>query len=194
MKQFLIILFASSLFLTCNHAASTDYTPSAYLSETERDTFKYEIIRYADRLPKRTNAHTKFEARFDEEYQRKAKAMKLDKYHVHTNGYTYFQVSKIAPSIHEKHVATGGRLKWGEDGKTIEEYEEIYRTWKMEKAELDKKSNLFFDHMVKGIDLSPYYTAVIGDTKHIEFPDQQTYFNKEARRWETITADSSAAH
>lgn len=183
MKQLLSLLFVSLSFWACQNNRN-DYNPSTYLNNTEQDTFKYEIVRFADRLAKRAKEDNKFDPKFDEEYQRKASVMKLDKYYVHeSDGYIYFQVSRLAPSIHEKYVATGGRFKKNSE-EQITEYEEIYRTWKMEKSELDKKTDLFFDYMVKGKDLSPYYTANIGDTEHIEFPDHQTFFNRELRRWE----------
>jgi hypothetical protein len=72
----------------------------------------------------------------------------------------------------------------------ISEYEEIYRTWKMGQEDLAKKTATYFDHMVKGKDLSPFYTENIGNTENIEFPDAQTSFNKESRQWEFRLPDS----
>lgn len=153
------------------------------LSVDEQEAFKYLVIRYAGGLPKRATDSTKFEARFDEAYQAQARAMQLDKhYRNKEDGFTYFEISRVAPSLHERFVATGGRLKIDSAGSIIE-YEEIYRTWKMPRKDLEKKTSVFFDGMVKGRDLSPYYTVNVGDTEHIEFPDERTYFDKEARKW-----------
>lgn len=158
--------------------------PDQYLSIEKQDSFKYEIVRYAGRLVKRAKHENKFDQKFDESYKTMAESMNLHKYYVNpTDGYTYFEISRIAPSIHERYVATGGRLKKNTAGE-ITDYEEIYRTWKMDKNELKKKGDIFFDYMVKGKDLAAFYTANIGDTEHIEFPDQQTFFNKKTRRWE----------
>jgi len=183
MKNLFYLVLVSLLLISCQQQP-TDYSPESTLSTEKQDSFKYEIVRYAGRLAKRAKYENKFDTKFDEAYKTMATSMHLHKYYVNPNdGYTYFEVSRIAPSIHERYVATGGRLKKNATGE-ITEYEEIYRTWKMEQSDLRKKSDIFFDYMVHGKDLAPYYTANIGDTEHIEFPDQQTFFNKTTRRWE----------
>ncbi|MCL7989273.1 hypothetical protein M8998_15085 [Sphingobacterium sp. lm-10] len=186
-------LIAILLGLTgCIRSTSNDYRTENSLTELKQDSFKYAIVRYAGKLAKRASFESKFDQRYDDEYRNMASNMQLDKYYENPkDGYTYFQIRRIAPSIHERYVATGGRLKRDDQGK-ITDYEEIYRTWKMDKSVLEEKTVSFFDDMVKGKDLSPYYTENIGDTEHIEFPDNQTYFNKENRRWEMISSDSSA--
>lgn len=176
-----MILFAGVILLGCNN--QTNYQPDRHLSAVQQDSFKYEIIRYVGRLPKHAAVSTKFEKRFDEPYLQMAKSMGLDKYYYNPeDGYVYFEMSRIAPSLYEKYVATGGRLKRDGEG-VIVEYEEIYRTWKMSREDLTAKTSVFFDDMVQGKDLSPYYTANIGDTEHIEFPDERTYYDKEKRQW-----------
>ena len=180
----LFIIVAAMVLLGCGSHGK--YRPDHTLSVAGQDSFKYEIIRYVGRLPKQASEATKFEGRFDQSYQAMAKSMKLDKYYVHPNdGYTYFEMSRIAPSLYEKYVATGGRLKRNGSGE-IAEYEEIYRTWKMKKEDLAERTAVFFDRMVKGKDLSSYYTVNIGDTEHIEFPDDKVKYNKEQRRWTVI--------
>ena len=178
----LLILFVGVVLLGCNKQAN--YQPDRHLSVSQQDSFKYEIIRYVGRLPKHATFVTKFEKRFDEQYSLTAKTMGLDKYYYNPkDGYTYFEMSRIAPSLYERYVATGGRLKKDDQG-AIVEYEEIYRTWKMKKEDLSEKTAVFFDYMIKGKDLSSFYTATIGDTEHIEFPDERTYYDKEKRKWD----------
>ncbi len=161
------------------------YKPGNMLDEDEQSEFKYDIIRFTGHLPKRANHGNKYEHRFDSLYRRQADLLLLDKYMVNEkDGYTYFEVSRIAPSLKKKYVATGGRLKRNTMGE-VEEYEEIYRTWKMERPQLKKKTKVFFTEMITGKDLSPFYTDNIGDTEHIEFPDRYTYYNKDLRLWET---------
>jgi hypothetical protein len=176
-----VILVAVCVVLGCG--SHEKYRPDRTLSVDKQDSFKYEIIRYVGRLPKQASEDTKFDSRFDQAYRSMAKSMGLDKYYEHPgDGYTYFEMSRIAPSLYEKYVATGGRLKRDGSGRIVE-YEEIYRTWKMKKEDLAARTAIFFDRMVKGEDLSPYYTANIGDTEHIEFPDDNVSYNKEQRRW-----------
>lgn len=182
MKNLFLLVLLSFVILGCYNADK--YAPDEHLSVEKQDSFKYEIVRFAGRLPKRANHDNKFDTKYDEAYSIMANSMKLNKYYFNPkDDYLYFEISRIAPSIHERYVATGGRLKKNKKG-DITTYEEIYRTWKMDKTNLKKKSDIFFDYMVNGKDLSEFYTSNIGDTEHIEFPDQQTFFNKNTRRWE----------
>ena len=187
MKKVTLFILLFGIF-SCSQSPS--YNPDAALSKDKQEAFKYEIIRFVAKLAKRATHETKFEDRFDEAYQKAASKMNLDKYFVNQkDGYTYFEVSKIAPSNHVRYVATGGRLKKDADGKIVD-YEEIYRTWKMSQQDLAKKTPTYFDYMVNGKDLSGFYTANIGNTENIEFPDAQTSFNKESRQWEYQLPDS----
>lgn len=187
MKNLLIFVLLFGI-ISCSQTAN--YNPAKSLSDQQQKEFKYEIIRFVGKLAKRATHETKFDSQFDESYQRAADKMNLDKYYVNEkDGFTYFEVSRIAPSNHVKYVATGGKLKKDAEGKIVE-YEEIYRTWKMAKEELDKKTPTYFKYMVDSKDLSEFYTANIGNTENIEFPDAQSKFNKELRRWEYQLPDS----
>ncbi|MCI0920227.1 hypothetical protein [Sphingobacterium rhinopitheci] len=179
-----IFLLAVLSFLVASCANTDKYSPDNNISIIKQDSFKYEIVRFVGKLPKRATHENKFEQKYDEAYSMMANSMTLTKYYVNPkDNYIYFEISRIAPSIHERYVATGGRLKKNSNG-TIITYEEIYRTWKLDKSKLKKKSDIFFDYIVNGKDLSEFYTAKIGDTEHIEFPDEQTFFNINTRRWE----------
>lgn len=184
----LTLFFLFVCLVSCNPASK--YKPDGSLSKEQQEAFKYEIIRFAGKLAKRATHETKFDARFDEPYHKAAKSMNLDKYFLNDkDGYIYFEVSRIAPSNYERYVATGGRLKRDNEGNIVD-YEEIYRTWKMSKEELAKKTPTYFEYMINGKDLSEFYTVNIGNTENIEFPDHQSFFNKELRRWELKLPDS----
>lgn len=184
----LALFFLFFCVVSCN--PSSKYKPDGSLSKEQQEEFKYEIIRFAGKLAKRATHETKFNAEFDELYQKAAKSMNLDKYFVNDkDGYIYFEVSRIAPSNYERYVATGGRLKKDNEGNIVD-YEEIYRTWKMSREDLAKKTPTYFEYMINGKDLSEFYTVNIGNTENIEFPDYQSFFNKELRRWELKLPDS----
>jgi hypothetical protein len=100
----------------------------------------------------------------------------------YNDGYTYFCLFRIAPSLVVKKVALAGRLKLSSNG-SIEYYEEIYRTWKMLPDELEKKNDLLFSMLLKGEDLSPYYNHNSGDEEWIEFPDKNIHFDTNLRKW-----------
>lgn len=174
------------VLMTAGCTVADPYLPANQLNEKEQAEFKYAIVRFAGYFPKGANQGSKLEGRFDSAYRAQANLLQLDKYFINEkDGYIYFELSRIAPSFKKKYVATGGRLKRDAAG-IVKEYEEIYRTWKMERPQLQQKTRLFFAAMVAGEDLSPYYTDNIGDMEHIEFPDRNTYYDKENRKWETL--------
>jgi hypothetical protein len=81
-------------------------------------------------------------------------------------------------------VATGGKFILNEANK-IEEYEEVFRTWKMVPDTLAKREMVLFDKLVKGESLQPYETKYSNGVEYIEFPDDNTYYDKEAKQWKT---------
>jgi hypothetical protein len=96
----------------------------------------------------------------------------------------YFLVSRRAPSLVDKRVAIGGKFLLGADN-TISGYEEIFRTWKMIPDTLAKREMILFDKLVQGEALDSYLTKNSGGVEYIEFPDERTYFDKDARQWKT---------
>ncbi|MCU0368627.1 MAG: hypothetical protein MUF39_07330, partial [Cyclobacteriaceae bacterium] len=64
-----------------------------------------------------------------------------------------------------------------------------FRTWKMVPDTLAKREMILFDKFVKGESLTPYETHNSPDIEFIEFPDEQTYFDKEAKQWKTKRAN-----
>lgn len=187
-KQVVFIALLLGGLLTIAGCSEQDrvYNPAAYYDSAGQEAFKYRIARYVAHLPKKATYDTRFDTAFDAAYRHAAAHHRLDAYYVAADGYHYFLVSRVAPSLKQKRVATGGRLQYAADDATIESYEEIFRTWKMEEEELHEKSFLLFDKMVLQEDLSRYYTENLPKEDYIEFPDKNTRYNKELRRWEII--------
>ncbi len=189
MKQtvFLLLLLGGLLGAAgCSDHDNRIYDPAAYFDSAGQEAFKYRIARYITHLPKKAVYDTRFDTAFDAAYRHAAAQYRLEAYHEAPDGYHYFMVSRVAPSLKQKRVATGGRLKYAADTTSIEAYEEIFRTWKMEEDELREKSYLLFDKMVLQEDLSRYYTENSPKEDYIEFPDKNTRYNKELRRWEGV--------
>jgi hypothetical protein len=92
-----------------------------------------------------------------------------------------FLVSRPAPSLVNKRVATGGKLVLESD--KIAEYEEVFRTWKMVPDTLAKREMFLFDKFVKGESLTPYETRNSNGVEYIEFPDDLNYYDKATRQW-----------
>lgn len=159
------------------------YDSSLALSEEQQKEMLYSIIRYLGHLPKKATHTSKFDEQYDEEYKNIASAYTLDLYYQHPKSNEVFILaSRQAPSLKYKRVATGIRMVFDSDN-ALTTYEEVFRTWKMEPEELEQKASFLFDRMVKGKDLSPYYSENSGKEEYIEFPSDYAYFDVELRRW-----------
>lgn len=180
MKIIQTVLFLTILSLAAC-TANRDYEVSSHLSSSEQEAFKRSIIRYVAPLPEKADEENRFDVKFDAHYARQTDRVRLDKYFPSPDGYIYFEISRIAPSFKVKRVATAGRLRYDENGE-IEEYEEVYRTWKMEEEELATKTKLLFSRFIAGGELTPYLSTN-SDEEYIEFPDNQVKYDRELRRW-----------
>ncbi len=183
-----IFLFLVGCALTIHGCLKQDisYKPEKYLEPSEQTNFVYSIARYLAKMPERADYENRFESEFDDYYRKMASGHRLEAYFIAETGDHYFLISRHAPSLKPKRVATGGRLRYGPDDSTIVYYEEVFRTWKMEEEEMKEKSNLLFDKMVRQEDLSRYYTDETSQEEYIQFPDKTTRYNTEDRRWELI--------
>ncbi len=180
MKTYFYLLILMITF-SCQKDISSN--PNDYLSNDEIATFKSNIVHYFEKLPKKATHRTKRDTTYIDYYTKKAETADLLHYYKNDDGFIYFAVAKIAPSLKLKKVATIGKLKIEND--SIFYYEEIARTWKMEVPELKEKSSILFDKIVKGKDVSNYYTKNSQPDFWIEFPDDHTYFDTPARQWKT---------
>lgn len=178
MRTYLIILIASGLFLGC----TKDYAPDSYLSAQEQYDQMWKIIRYLGKPPENLTFEERFYKGYDSYYEKQIAAHRLDAYFIDDSGTHYFLVSRRAPSLVEKRVATGGKMKLDAEG-TLTEYEEVFRTWKMVDSLQVSRSLFLFDKMVKGQSLEPYLTKNSMPEEYIEFPDDRVYFDKEKRQW-----------
>ena len=182
--KFIYSLFILVLFYSCQKEPQR-ILPSDYLTVAQLESFKYEIIRYTDKLAKNATHETKFESQFDSIYQLKAKSAELYHYYVEEkSNEIYFAIARIAPSLKVKKVVTVGKLTKDADGKIVS-YEEAFRTWKMEIPELKTKTKLLFEKYIDGEDLTLYYTKNSNGEFYIEFPDDHTFYDKNTRKWQS---------
>ena len=186
-KHIFLLLLSTALFVGCVDNSKklilADFKPVDLPTKEQQDSFIYTFIRHAGKLHKKANDSSKFTNFFDEYYL--ALASKHELLYLapdFKDGYTYFCLSRIAPSLTVKKVAVAGRLKF-DDNDSLIHYEEIYRTWKMLPDELEKKNDLLFSMLLKGEDLSPYYNHNSGDEEWIEFPDKNIHFDTNLRKW-----------
>jgi hypothetical protein len=159
------------------------YDPANYLSPSEQTEVMQKIIRYVAKPPRRVLGDEKFDTLYDDHYNLQIRLHELLAYYIDNNGEHYFLVARQAPSTDVKWIATGGKMRFGKGGE-LTEYEEVFRTWKLKRPDMESRAKYLFDLMVKGEDLSPYYTDKAG-FNYIEFPDEHVYFDKQARRWKS---------
>jgi hypothetical protein len=160
-----------------------NYQVSEHLTPQQQDEMMWKIIRYVGRAPEGISYEERFYKPYDSVYQEQAKIHKFDAFFKKGNTH-YFLVSRKAPSLVDKRVATGGRFTLGDDNK-ITDYEEVFRTWKMVPDTLVKREMILFDAFVKGESLTVYETKNSNGVEYIEFPDDYTYFDKNTRQWKT---------
>lgn len=179
---FFLILFGFTQ--ACTTKAVRDYTPGNYLSDSEQTEVKHKIIRYLAKAPRRVVVDSlKLDTAFNQHYIRQTANHNFIAYYISDKKEHFFLISRIAPSLEEKWVATGGVMRF-DDNQNLVEYEEIFRTWKLPKSLMEERSKYLFDLMVKNEDLSPYYTKTSG-FNYIEFPDEHVSFDKKSRSWKS---------
>jgi hypothetical protein len=179
MKKMICITALAVLF-ACS--TGTDrYNPEKNLTPQELDANLWRMMRYLGKAPEGLTPPERFYPAYDTHYREQMKWHRVDAWY--KKGEThYFLVSRIAPSLTEKRVATGGIVTFNENG-DVNQYEEIFRTWKMVPDTLKKRGLILFDKMVKGENLKPYETRFSNGIDFIEFPDERTYFDKTDKVW-----------
>ena len=161
-----------------------DYTVSAQLTPQEQMKVMDKIIRYLAKAPEGITFEERFYSGYNSYYEEQIARHTLEAYYIDKSEMHYFLISRPAPSLVEKRVAIGGKVKFSSADDVLE-YEEIFRTWKMVPDTLRKRSMVLFGEMVNGRSLEKYRTKNSGEVEYIEFPDDHNYFDKTLRRWIT---------
>lgn len=169
------------LLIAAFSCTGRNYDPSAHLSAKKQDETLRKIMRYIAKAPEGISSSERFYSAYDD-YYREQQARYIIAAWYTSRAQHYFLVTRPAPSITEKRVAIGGRLSLDAQGE-IQLYEEVFRTWKMRPDSLKTKSLMLFDKMVKGESLEKYQTRFTRPYEYIEFPDERTFYDKEAREW-----------
>jgi len=176
---------------SCNNSSNTGnfdkILPDDHLTAEAQAKFKEDVIRYIGKLPGKANHESKFDTIYNEYYVNLAADHNLKHYYKDTaTGYQYFLITRIAPSLEEKFVAIGGRLKRENASDKIIFFEEVFRTWKMPDEEINKTGSMLFSEMIRGKNLSRYYTENSGEEFIIEFPDKDVIYDTALRVWKKI--------
>ena len=178
-----VLFFVFTVFSLQMCSQEKDYRPSSTLEPREQQAFLWSVIHYLGRIPEGVRAGDRFNPRYDSFYLEQVGFHRLEAYYA-SGERNYFLISRRAPSLYDRRVATGGYVTFGVGGK-VTDYEEVFRTWKMDPDTLIRRGFLLFDKMVNGEDLKPFETRNSGNTDYIEFPDAQTWYDKGSRSWKS---------
>lgn len=185
MNRFLVAALSLMLFQNCN---KTSHSTDKCFSNAQRDAIIKQAVYYSVKLPPGATQETKFNKEFDGYYELAAKEYDFRACAaMDDNGY-YFLMTRKARSVWPAREALAGKIKVDSELK-IQEYEEVFRTWKMAEDSLNTRAFELFDLMVAGKDLTPYRSKYKGD-RYIEFPDDRFYFDKQTSRWRDTALDS----
>lgn len=180
MQKFSFLLIGIFLLHSCQQK-NLDTNPLSQMTNEEILEIKNQTVRYFERLPAKATEQNKFDTIFNKYYSEKAKEADLFHYFKNEQGDEFFAVSKIAPSIKLKKVATIIQIKREAD--SIMLYKEILRTWKMEVPELQEKTKVLFDLVIRNKSFEKYLTKNSQPEFWVEFPDDHTYFDEKSRTW-----------
>ncbi len=164
------------------------YDPNKYFTRAEQLQMINESVRYSAKLPPGATHESKFDTAFNWYYKIATSEYDLRACTPASDGGYYFLMTRKARSIWPAREAIGGKLKVDQELK-LQEYEEVFRTWKMAEDSLGPRALELFDLMVKGKDLTPYYSKFKGD-RYIEFPDDRFIFDPKKRKWVDRAMDS----
>ena len=178
-NRILTSIFLITVVVGCS--TKNNYQVSEHLTPQQQDEIMWKIIRYIGRAPEGLTFEERFYAPYDSAYREQAKLHKFDAYFIKGDTH-YFLVSRKAPSLIDKRVATGGKFVLTKDS-VISDYEEDFRTWKMVPDTLTKRGMFLFDKFVNRESLAQYETKNSGGVEYIEFPDERTYFDKASKQW-----------
>jgi hypothetical protein len=174
---------AAAVFLLLTACLPKGYQPDEYLSIQEQSELMDKVIRYVSDLPKGVSHEDKFNPSYNEHYLEQASRHRLDAFYLDSSGNQFLLISRGAPSLTEKRVAIGIKLKL-DKSRNISEYEEVFRTWKMKPEVLAQRASYLFDLMVKGESLERYQRNNTSE-EWIEFPDGIVYYDRVIRQWKT---------
>lgn len=180
--NFIIPLF---LMLALLSACSDNemYLPEKYLNQDQQKQTLIKILPYCAKFQKKVSWEQRFSPEMDTFYLDEVKHYKMQHYYISDkDGYHYFMLNRVAPSVHKKRVSIAGRYKLDPSGK-ITEYEESFWTFKMKEEELSDKGKVLFEKYVAGNDLSEFYPGKKGEEEWIEFPDANCFYDKKEHRW-----------
>lgn len=180
MRQISIIILAISIFTACN---SKKYQPSALLNETEEYAIKLELARNIEKLAPRTS----MEQRWDTTayrvayYKEKADSMKIVCYQKGKDGYHYYLITRIVPSVRAgERRGSVGRFHWNAETKRLSDLEEYLLTNILPPAKIEEAATGLFESSFEK-DTLP---AKFAHQELVEWPNEYFGYDKKNHSWD----------
>jgi hypothetical protein len=177
-----ITLFVISFALcACKHDR---YDPSNELCKDEQARLVRQMVYYSTKVAPNASDQDKFDQKYNWYYDRAAAESSLVKFFpAPEQDVWYFFVARAARSVTPMQEGIAGKVKLNAD-RSVADYEEVFRVWKMHPDTLKERGAMLFDRMVRGKDLSLFYPKFQGD-KFIELPTENYYYDKLTKRWQS---------
>jgi hypothetical protein len=170
------LAIACLLFTSCQ---KKNYEVDNYLNKQEQLSVKMQLSKYMDRLPSGADMDDRWTGKADKYYHLKADSMHLLRYYIADDGYNYFYITRIVPSIHEgERRATAGRFKLkGQD--SIVDLEEFFLSNILSEEKLIESANELFEEAVEEQKIETKSLLPL-----IEWPNDYFAYDKKRNVWD----------
>jgi len=176
LKNVIVFIFVMTVFMACE---SGKYKVDKYLTKEESTLLKKELSRYMDKLPERVSMEERWSAKANSYYTLKADSMNLLRYYEGTDGYNYYYITRIVPSIRAgERRASAGRFQW-ETKDRIKNLEEFFLSNILPEETLNKAADDLFQEAVE-----KHKVEEKGSVELIEWPNDYFAYNKESHSWD----------
>lgn len=175
------LIFPLFLLLSACGGENVKALPESYFSESQQRSLLMQLVLKTAKKPEGLGSKEEIEAYYNSEAQSYFWHFAHEK-----DGKFYFYISRPAPSLYGKRTGIGGSFR-SDDRLSIRSYREVFHTFKLKPADLEKKGGLLFEKMVNGDDLSAYQPDG-NEGKNgewIEFPDDLHWFDTLSQSWKT---------
>jgi len=174
MKNLCYLLFLHLLIIGCDKK----HDPAHYLSQTELDTLKLEMITYIFQAPEGANGQTRFEKKYQPYYLSHLSKFTLEKLYKDADGKYYYYMIRPARSSEGNLRGVGGSFFLNENN-SIYSFKEIFNTPVGSVEELKKKGDELFAWIINHDNVN----EIMLNTELIEWPTQWSYYDTIRYEW-----------
>lgn len=170
-------------FAICTACNSNKYEPSAFLNKAEEHAVKMELARNIEKLAPRTAMKDRWDttAYRVAYYTEKADSMKLVCYEKGKDGFHYYLITRIVPSVRAgERRGSVGRFHWDAKTKRLSDLEEYLLTNILPPSEIEEAATGLFESSFER-DTLP---AKFEHQELVEWPNEYFGFDKKNHSWD----------